>query len=178
MISKQNKNNYFLAGQELTTFSYRLPSNSYVIFRLQHRQPSSLPSPRSSRGHLIESRSTQTCNWSGNLNAKFPLCSDSIFNCDYDAFGQCLVEKYPQVQDLPQKQHQLLPDNSECTDFVREFFPLCASYISTCEEMKDSVAKAKPMLGCLFANYWSLMLPLFKSRQWQSAVKPTATIRH
>ena len=68
--------------------------------------------------------------------------------------------------------------DEECTQFVNNYFPTCATFLSSCKEVKSFVlnmcfitimipckvendkSMAGMIVGCLFSQYPSLMVPL------------------
>ena len=114
---------HFAGSNSLFSFGYKLPSNSYAIFRIPSKSFSSEGGQqnefiREKRNLLVNSNrmgrqlttseksktskqyhhENQNCaaNWT-KLDGTFPLCVNYT-NCD--TFGQCLTEKYPQTKIL------------------------------------------------------------------------------
>ena len=185
---------YFAGSNSLFSFGYKLPSDSYAIFRIpsksfttsegrqnefvrekrnllvnSNRMGRQLTSKKSTSTKHYQENQNCAANWT-KLDGTFPLCMNYT-NCD--TFGQCLTEKYPQTKILAtSKDHNpwltsevIEFDNDEaCTDFVQEFFVKCKHFIESCKNLKNNVDQAYPMLGCLFREYQDLMLPIFHQK--------------
>ena len=167
------------------TISYKLPAESYAIFRLKTsnrplgysneeiienddvRQRRHLELSNSSiNPHRARKESALRNSSCANpkVEKAFPKCAQKLQNCDSEEFGQCLVQIYPQMNDLSSNSEDLFGtdfDSDEtCTAFVREFFAQCRNFIPSCQEVKGNQRMALTVLGCLFSQYPDLMLPL------------------
>lgn len=151
----------------ITSFSYRLPADSYAIFRLgKRKEPASADiqrrnsdvfvnkeNPRKARTSIIISNQIEKCQdqrkWS-QLAGAFPECQNSMrfcgSNADSTSFGNCLVTHYPQTRDLTMMNHsnhdQIVnfDDDKACTEFVKSFFANCQQLIPSCIELQVLVS--------------------------------------
>ena len=174
----------FSAATQLYSFGYRLPADSYAIFRINKQPQSSATNEvvREKRNFFVKNnehnphrtRNTTTyfaCTENRNLlDGTFPLCTN-LTHCD--SFGHCLVQNYPDTRTLStSKKHKPwmtsevieFESDAACTEFIREFFVKCRTFIDSCSALKGDVSQAYPMLGCLFREYPEIMLPLFKQK--------------
>ena len=151
------------------TISYKLPSQSYAIFRLKTHQilKNEVEDVRQRR-HLefpnpLQARQEQ-CKNHGELEQFFPQCSTQICAQNSEEIGQCLLENYPQMSELTRHSlnDELFENDETCTAFVRDFFAQCRNFIPSCQEVKGNQRLALTVLGCLFSHYSDLMLPLLK----------------
>lgn len=102
----------------------------------------------------------------------FPQCKDFLGVCGLNVnntgdFGTCLNTKYPATKTLNlgrtlSSGHGSVSFKSDrdCTDFVHQFFPSCGEYLQTCSQVDQDPDSAALIVGCLFGQYPSLMVPL------------------
>ena len=132
---------------QLTSFSYKLPSNSYASFQLTHR----VNGFRERRQLFSEKREFKEKNFrrcKKDLIRIFPKCGEF---CHSDsAFGICLTQNYKETRNLSiggRKSNNVNPvaelqeNNEACTDFVKKFFGLCAAHITSCQDVKADKEK-------------------------------------
>jgi len=109
------------------------------------------------------------------LREYFPQCSSQLGVCGLNhtdtsavlLFGSCLNKKYPETVSLNlgrtlSSGHGSVSFHSDddCTNFVNQFFPSCSQYLTTCSQVEEDREAAARILGCLFGQYSSLMVPL------------------
>ena len=163
----------------LYSFGYRLPSDSYAIFRINKQpqipqeEPFNNESIREKRHFSVNPNRMRNQSCAVNrtkLEGIFPTCMNYT---ECESFGQCLVHNYPETRTLStSKVHKPwmfseiieFDNDRDCTSFVQEFFVKCQRFVHSCKALKTDVNQAYPMLGCLFREYPDLMLPLFRQK--------------
>jgi hypothetical protein len=152
------------------------------------RKSHNVHAERDKEHYLQRYNDDHDCKINTQLKATFPQCyQNSLEQCrgrrpssnhlaDPDlisSFGRCLVKYYPQTRDLTtatvskvSSANRIVDfeDDRQCTDFVRGFFSRCHRLIPSCRQLQGDEDLAVLVLGCLFANYSELMLPLFNSK--------------
>jgi len=114
------------------------------------------------------------------LNAKFTACKGLLGPCGLNhtnntavtQYGTCLNSNYPETVTLNlgrtlSSGHGSVSFHSDrdCTNFVHQFFPSCGKYLLTCSQVEQDRRAAALILGCLFGQYPSLMVPLLTVEQ-------------
>jgi len=114
------------------------------------------------------------------LNDKFAACKELLGSCGLNQnntkaiteYGTCLNKNYPETVTLNlgrtlSSGHGSVSFHSDkdCTNFVHQFFPSCGKYLLTCNQVEQDSNAAALILGCLFGQYPSLMVPLLTVEQ-------------
>jgi len=112
------------------------------------------------------------------LRQTFSKCWSPKYACSLHAansskihsLGGCLIDKYPATQTLDLRKTLSsghgsvhIQSDSECSQFISQFFPLCAKYIPSCVKVGKDVMSETGAVGCLFSQYPTLMIPLLSA---------------
>ncbi len=145
--------------------SYIAPFKSHYVIKNNHGNHEQEEEEEDSFEALAK------CSPNLQLKSAFPKCDlcdrgHGVIGVEaMTSFGRCLIDYYPHTKGLTSKVTNAekvvsFDDDNQCTVFVKDFFSLCAGLIPSCSLLLGDEDKAVPVLGCLFAKYPDLMVPL------------------